>query len=85
MWFLLLIWYIQGITIRIQPAWISDNQSSETPDSLQLILSSRISAKNILQICKDEWQKCFPAVRLSETEGKTNIEKYNSLIKNKRH
>lgn len=83
-WFLLLIWYIQGITIRVQPVSIRDNLSTETPDSLQLILTSRIAAKNILHTCRDEWQKSFPAVTLPDTVGKTNVEKYNSLIKNKR-
>jgi hypothetical protein len=85
LWFLLLIWYIQGVSIRTQQGSTADNQSSDSPDSLQLILTSRIPPKNILQICKDEWQKSFPAVRLPDPGGKTNVEKYNSLIKNKRN
>ncbi len=84
-WFLLLIWYIQGINIKIQPTSTDYNQQFAAPDSLQLILTSRIPAKNIVQICREEWQKSFPTLRLPDPGGKTNVEKYNSQIKNKRH
>lgn len=83
-WFFLLIWYIQGITAKIQPSSMNYSQQHDTPDSLQLILTSRISPKKIVQICRDEWRKSFPALQLPDPEGKTNVEQYNSQIKNKR-
>jgi hypothetical protein len=80
LWFLLLVWHINGINSKIsEPRTVRPDESEA--DTLLLLLTSKIPPAKLDENCRQEWQESFAERILPPETGKNLIEKYNSLYK----